>query len=810
MLVRFGLIIHLSLFFFGPVRAQLLKPEVITIEQGLSQGMIYDLVQTRDGFLWVATKDGLNRYDGYNFKVFSNDPFNAFSLADNTVTSLFEDSRGWLWIGTESKGLDMYNPRTGLFCHFNLHYQLEKKSASFEIIVIKETMDGNIWALQRGGGLICIPVPESWKNKLPDGSDLAIHTQPYLFPLNLQDETYVTFEVKDENHLLLVTRTRQFQIAFKENRVQNIDFPPQIDYIWELAYGPGRHENDFWAINDKAVFRNKNGRITTYPIPKDIHTDRLLTKGDQQGNVWVLIDRQMWHLGPDETLDYNNPDWVMDERPTQVTTDRNGNIWVGTLGYGIRKFNPRKKLFHPGAAGTTIWGLWRDTRDKYYCKVVNKIYPYDPVTHQVGSQTAFPGAPSRLLDMTIAPSGDIWVIGRGEEENGIGTLLHYHPDGTLLQSYAFRFNAYVYARILLNRSGKIWITGALGQLVCFDPVTSLFEYSNFSGILGKGANVANVFALAEDGNGTLWLGTQQGLIKGLLTVRGFDFQLLTVDTSNRQGLSNNSIACLLPDPADPAGVLWIGTKGGGVNRLDLASGKVRHITTREGLPNNVVYGIVPGAKNDLWCSTNRGLAKISPRPNDPLLYEITTFTAAKGLQDNEFNTQAFSKAQNGTLLFGGVNGLNWFLSEEIALDTIPPPVYVVGLEINHLPAAFGYPESPATAPLEGLKEIHLDYDENNISIEFTALDFTDPAQNRYRYWLKGLDADWVETGAGHFAHFTHLAPGKYEFRVQGNNGEGQWQEAPVVLTLIINPPWWRSVPAYLVYCCLVIGAVWQQ
>ncbi|MBK7937305.1 MAG: response regulator [Lewinellaceae bacterium] len=198
-----------------------------------------------------------------------------------------------------------------------------------------------------------------------------------------------------------------------------------------------------------------------------------------------------------------------------------------------------------------------------------------------------------------------------------------------------------------------------------------------------------------------------------------------------------------------------------------------------------------------------------PGQGAPLSFHITTFTAAQGLQDNEFNTQAFFKAANGELLFGGVNGLNHFFPAEVLPDTTPPPVFVVGLQINHQNVSFGHPGSPLTAPLDFLNELRLNHDQNNLSFEFAALDFTDPLKNRYRYRLVGLDPDWVETGTNRFAHFTHLGPGRYTLKVQGSNGEGDWRDAATPITIIVRPPWWRSPAAYLVYTLLLLWAGWQ-
>lgn len=799
----------------GFLSAQQPDFESITIEHGLSQGMIFDILQTRDGFLWVATKDGLNRFDGYNFKVFSNDPYDSLSLSENTVTALFEDSRGWLWVGTESKGLDLYDRRRGFFHHFSLDFKPGNAVISYEIQSIREAPDGSIWAIQEGGGLIHVSIPESWKSEVPAAADLSQSTLVKQLRVDMDvsnikiPEFLIDFAFGEGDSLLLFSNYKEYLINRSSGNVQVLENPQFPDYFEDVVIRSDKLGRQIWFINNKGVYRWANNQMSQFPLPSYLKVQRPHVDIDANNNVWLLIDKKLWQVLPDKTIDFAQPDWVMDEMPTRLATDRNGNVWVGSLGYGLRKFNPRKKVFHAGANGSTVWGLWRDTRGRYYCKVVNQIYPYDPVTGKVGTSFAFPDAPPRHLDIAMEPSGVLWVLCREEEETGKAELRCYHPDGQLLASHTFNFNPHVYARLLRNREGKFWLSGANCQLVRFDPRTGQFEYFTYAHLFTEKATSIRALALAEDGNGVLWIGTRQGLIKCTPKGEGFDFQLIQADAKDRSGLSNNVIACLLPDPADPGGILWIGTKGGGINRLDLRSNRFQHINTKSGLPNNVVYGILPGSKDEFWCSTNRGLAKLSPKGADKRTFEITTFTAATGLQDNEFNTQAFSKASNGELLFGGVKGLNRFFPEALRLDTTPSPVFVVGMEINHQPAYFEGSDNPWGMPLEYLKVLHLDHNQNNLSFEFTALDFTDPAKNRYRYRLVGLDADWVDTGSKHFAHFTHLAPGTYTFLVQGSNGEGPWQDASNAIKVVVHPPWWQSKLAYFIYLMAVFAAAWQ-
>jgi len=813
------LLLELLLWLLLPAAgfAQTTQYESLTIEQGLSQGMIFDILQTRDGFLWVATKDGLNRYDGYNFKVFSNDPFDPFSIAENTVTALFEDSRGWLWAGTEAKGLDLFEPRTGRFHHFSMNLQGNNADVGPGVNKILESPDGAIWALKRGAGLMRISIPDTWKNRMPDEPDLEhlTQTQSFQFIGTSGDETATlhNFWLLKNGQFLLTHLHGQFMFDPQSGNYQPVNEHLLPAYLNKAIQGDETFGGDLWVGNQAELRRIRNGEATVFAYPKNLDFQWCSLGSGIKGHVWVAINKQLWDIEPGEDLDFSKPDFTFDAHVTCELTDKNGDIWAGTVGYGLRKINPAKDLFHAGAAGVSIYGVWRDPLGRYYVKArkaITNIFPYDPETGKMGERTAFPDAPYQHIGLTFEPSGATWLLCTSPEMGASGSLRCYDTVGHLVKDFTLKAFVYLSCPLLRTANGLLWVATGNCQLARFDPSTGQFDYFDFRQLFESNVSAVRVLALVEDGNGALWVGTQLGLVKctpkGHSGSLGFDFQLIKADPNKREGLNNNSIACLLPDPNDPRSVLWIGTKGGGINRLDLRSGQCQHITTDDGLPNNVVYGILsanyppPGA-TELWCSTNRGIAKIVLHPSTPLRFEITSYTAATGLQDNEFNTQAFSKSDNGELLFGGINGLNHFFSEKLRMDTVQPPVFIVGIEINHQ-------KSKLPAPAEQLSRLELSHDQNNISIEFAALDFTDPSKNRYRYRLVGLDPDWVETSNLRFAHFSHLAPGKYTLRVQGNNGESAWSEA-TPLVIVVNPPWHLSTIAYLCYLSLLVWAGWK-
>jgi signal transduction histidine kinase/DNA-binding response OmpR family regulator/ligand-binding sensor domain-containing protein len=810
---RFVISLLLLFCFLLRLSAQLPLPEILTIEQGLSQGMVYDVLQTRDGFLWAATKDGVNRFDGYNFKIYNNNPFDPYSLSESTVTALFEDHRGWLWLGTENKGLELFHKPSGRFYLFNPTLNPSYPASTFEIDEILESPDGRIWVMQRTKGVYSIEIPAQWEKMLPDTNDLTNLARIKQYPLppplviNGASENTSGMEIEPDGSILFATRFRLMRLNPDKPVIEDLSHLVAGEPLNKITLGQGPSAGDLYCVTNLSIKRIRNGEVRTWPLPDPVNEKFCNTYTDNDGNVWVGIGTLIWRIAPGKDINFAQPDWEMDESPTSITTDRNGNIWLGTYGYGLRKFNLRKKGFHTTAQGQSIWNIWQDTRGQYYCKLVNKLHRIDAATGAILPYHGFKGATSRILDMLVQPDGHIWLLGREDQEDGNGYLQEYDAQQQLIRRFVFPFNMYTYARMLRQQDGTFWMTGANCQMVMLHPDIGRPQYFNYNNIFSANANTARAYAFIEDETGKLWIGTQMGLIQMTMENGQPRFQLIRSEPRQKKGLNSNSIACLYKDIQQ--NILWVGTKGGGINRMDLQSGDIQYITTDNGLPNNVVYGILPGASGEIWCSTNRGLAKIRFKPADPEHPDITTFTTANGLQDNEFNTQAYRKTPQGELLFGGIKGFNRFFPEEIQLDTTPPPVYLIGLEINQKPVVFGREGSPLTAPLEYLTRIDLGCEQNNLSFEFSALDFTDPLHNRYRYKMEGLDPEWVETGNDHFAHFTHLEPGRYTLHVQGSNGEGRWQETAQPLLIVIHPPWWRSDLAYGVYMLVLCYLGWQ-
>ncbi|MCC7505892.1 MAG: response regulator [Saprospiraceae bacterium] len=806
--------------------AQNARIESLTIEDGLSQGMVYDMLQTRDGFLWFATKDGLNRYDGYNFRVYSKSVRDSFSLSENITTTLLEDSRGLLWIGTENNGVNVLNRRTGLFHQINLNPIWSDNQLQPEIQAILETSDGAIWVSQVGNGLFRIQLPAEWPSAMPARANLAPFVQVTAFNLPQQpgmDKNTPIFirKVKElaKDQFLISTQNGiyRFDAQTRVAEFVPVDMPrprPGLDAVNNAsALGP----EEIWVTGDQSAVRIFQGQTTRLFFPEVSLYAGLST--DHAGNHWLVVEKKVWRLRRGEIPRPDKPDFVLEQDVASVMQDQNGNIWFGTRGYGLRKFNPQVELFQAGAAGHSINGLWEDAAGTVYAQKISTIYRYDPVGRLLDPGTAFPDAPNRQMDLAFEPGGGYWLLCGIKGVNDRSELRYYPAGGGAPQSYPFQHRVYPQARLFFDPRGYLWVTGWSGQLTRFDIKNRGFKDFDFSHLFQKNQYGVKVIALEKDARGALWLGTQYGLVEAAAQGEELRFRLFAPDAADPFSLSAELVKCRLPDPAAPDRILWVGTKGGGLDRLDISSGRFTHLTTEEGLPNDVVYGVLPDKLGQLWCSTNRGVVRLQiqnviwPDAGQPgrQVQQIPTivYTAAEGLQSTEFNTQAHFKAPGGALLFGGVNGINRFFPEKIEAGSRAPSVVLVGLSINHDELVPGARNYPFDRPLEYLSRIDLAYDQNNISFEFAALDFSDPSKNQYRYQLQGIEHNWIDAGSKHFAHYSHLPPGEYVFRVIGSNGHNIWNERPVELRVVIHPPWWRSYPAYLCYTLFLLWVLWK-
>ena len=770
--------------------------ESISTAQGLSQGMVFDILQDKEDFIWVATKNGLNRYDGYSFKVFANDPYNANSLSSNTILKLFEDSKGRIWAGTENAGLNIYNKQSGKFYRI-VHSSADPASLSGNgIRSIMEMPDGRILVATDVAGLNIIE---------PGNAFFEKNTAPVITRLSLPGNTSVYGMGKDKNGITW--------IGGMDGSVYRFD-PSKNGFI---KLENGGLLNNGYLNQDGSKLINSTLLLTD---GKDIYPLFDINK-TAAGNIIFKPREQLWENHHREEYFYDAYNWepgkaVKWDDPLPVTNtrlcypfiiDRSGVLWSGSVGYGLRKYNStanRFKTWTPNPGASVKW-IIPVTADDIF--LGDFAYGWSRLINDSIRKNAFGNIPglTQVDNFIISRSGDYWV-----KSDNKGYLTYNPASGKLVPYTQISDDKIIGAKqpMLEDSKGNIWLAGLGGKFTRINTVTGSIDSFTINNMAAKPIPPKSICtALYEDKQGVCWIGTTEGFVNVIFSNSqrsSPQIKWFYNNSSNRNSLNYNHVSCFLDDPSAPGKYLWIATKGGGLNRLDKTTGDFFHLTTKDGLPDDVVYGILPDDAGNIWGSTNKGIFCLTATKNNRSNnWVFNNFTKANGLQDDEFNTGAYAKLPNGDLAFGGVNGLNIFDPKEILVPGFMPNVFITDILINNKPIVPGDNTAVLQNTIEQSKNITLTHLQDILTLEFSSLDLTASSQNKYRYQLVGVDKEWVESGTRRTATYLHLPAGKYIFKVQGSNSQGIWSDKIAELQINVLPPWWRSWWAYLVYILLL-------
>lgn len=779
--------------------------EVLSVEQGLSQGYVPAICQDDDGFLWFATKNGLNRYDGYQFKVFKNDPYDRPSLPENELQKIFPLG-DYLFVQTLRHSLLMHRATQRFIPVF------DQKTSGFILLDVLGIGQNKIylWVFDIATGqnkVKCF----SWPADLAQRMAKSL-TEPISF--------------KSEDISPPGTVTAVFSLDQKtcwmllKNQLVIRDLASGADRFLDLPAGlrnkiPFEASlfadslNRLWVMERKKMARFDGQNWAFFDLPFLFYTDKKISHDPKNGLLWMRDDEQVRGLAIYSEPFDPAPRYCLNslESPIAICADRQGNIWIGTDALGIRKFTPQAKIFHNYLQGNSI-----------YCRPVpngkGKVFLSDLRRQRLAR---------RLLDLASGESKGVEELGWptifsaaacADGEDGFWLLGQYYPtpitgllhvdeERGLLQRFPLNL-VYEQDYFLLRMTGpnELWILNSQG-ITLFDPATqNLLTYKTN----GESQNL-RIFAAERDAQGIWWLASENGLLKAEPEgPNAFRFSALLNNPNDRNSLPGNFIKSLLIDPDHP-GVLWLGTDGQGMCRFDTEKGTFSHWNTQNGLPDDVVYGILaddPNAsgRRHLWLSTNRGLARFNPQTQ-----QFQYFLKTDGLPDNEFNTRASCKMPTGELLFGGVNGLTMFNPKDFSTQRPSPAVHLTALSLN------GRDIDPQTSDVLDraapfLERLDLSHDQNSLVLSFAAMDYTTPSRNRFAYYLEGAEEEWAHQGFEHTAQYLNLAPGAYTFKVKAANSVGAWNEQPATLTIVVHPPWWRSWFAYLVYFGATAGAIY--
>jgi ligand-binding sensor domain-containing protein/signal transduction histidine kinase len=778
-----------------PAQAQSgsIRFETLSVENGLSQSTVRAIVQDLQGFLWFGTDDGLNKYDGYSFVLYKHDPENKDSLSNSTITALYLDRQGELWIGTAS-GLDHYN-HDETFSHYQHDPANPDSLSGTSVSAIVEDAQGNLWVGTSDGGLNMLDrengtFTHSWNSPNPTGTLIsrlvtAVIADPRggLWVGTSEGLDYLDQQSGKVTHYL---NDSQNTNSLSDNRVLSL----LLDRFGQLWIGTEEGGLNRYNSAQNTFIRYQNRPDNPYSLNSNFIRS---IYEDKNGRVWVGTRSGLHQLiRPDEYFnryqhDPNDQHSLSNDYVLSLFTDRSGVLWIGTLGGGLSKYVQTTDRFtlyqhRPGVQNSLsndiVYAIYEDRQSVVWVGTMDGgLNRLDP---EAGTFSVYQHNP---MDSYSLSSNDVRAILEDHMAQlwvgtyGGGLNLMYRETGRFrrynhMDSIPGSLSDNRVTVLFEDRRGYLWVGTRSGGLDKFDQSTGQFIHYRNNPSQPNSLASNYIQAIYEDSAGLLWIGTGNGL--SVMNPDTGEFTNYRLDPANPASLANNQVLSIL-ETSD--GAMWIGTMMGGLNRLDRSSGVFRHYSQKQGLPGDTIYGILADKNGFLWISTNKGLSRFDTQSET-----FRNYDRQDGLQSYEFNPGAYYQNSRGRMYFGGVQGFNTFDPLNVQDNPVTPSVVIT---------AFKKFNQTERIDLGGGEKIRLSYQDNFISFEFSALDFSAPEKNQYAYQLVGFDPDWVYSGTRRYVSYTNLRGGHYTFKVIGSNQDGVWNMTGASVEIDIIPPIWQ-------------------
>lgn len=756
----------------------------LSVNDGLSQNSAVSVTQDKDGFLWIATQEGLNRYDGREFvvfdkkflditestrlllgKVYADSKNRMWIIPESSVpelldrekevfipiegitsaTSIIEDSKGEIWFGTLSGQLYLWNEEINkaemVWSDPNKEivnlaiYDDENLILTFsDEVVTWNRSSGNtnsIWKPESGTTLavsILDPKGRLWFGTLNKG--LWTSSNSGTKPVTL--DTYLN-QKEDPNQQEMILDLL-------------IDSKQQL---WVATYGQGVKQVDLANKTSKSFFYTKQN-------PRSIHYNDILSIfEDNTGTLWFGSDGAGLSFYDSYLEKFNFfqnqevPENINIDVIRAIYVDEFENVWLGTSGKGLTRYNPKTKNW--------------------------KTFVHDPNdSKSLGS--------NRVMSIMGDENGKLWI---GYQDEGMSIFdieseqfQHFNLESKVLQPGSTVW------KIFKDRGNRFWLCTRNDGLIWFDPAKGALKQFVHDPLLKNSIPDNNIRTMLEDPMGVFWIGTENhGIAK--LDLSSDVFERKVHEPENPNSISSNSIKSLHLVKNQ----LWIGTNGGGLNRLDLKTGEIKILNIETGLANNVIYSILDDQNDNLWLISNKGITKVVPMTGSDGQYSITNYSNYDGLA-TEFNTGAYFKNEDGTLYFGSLDGFYWFNPEDISMNETPPKIAVTELSVFNQKVKLEQP-------------LELNHNQNTLTFNMASFVFSSPGKNQFEYMLENHDENWISNGYNHQARYTNLAPGAYRFLVKASNYDGIWAEEPVAFEFTILTPWYFGNSAKIIYLFLL-------
>ena len=755
----------------------------ITIEDGLSQSTVETIYQDSKGYIWIGTNDGLDRYNGYEFKHYKHDKYDKNSIANNYIVDIIEDKNGYIWVSTIG-GLSRINPDKD---EIKNYYSKEDSGnlSNSNLWQILCTKDNRLIASTIDGLNVYDKNKDKFTRILYKEGEL-----PSQYIYSLEEDINGHIWVGTDNGLVELDKdlniVKSYQDAIGDSDVYNV-YDDSKGNIWVCTL-----DNGLFKINldDKSVenYKNNNSKIS---IPSNNVRDII---SDSEGKLWIATDKGLctFDYEREEFITYNKKLYqsnsLIDDEIFCLLKDSSGLIWIGTYS-GISRFNPNSNFTHfkldpyedNSISGNVIHGIYEDD-DKTLWIGTNEsgvnIINGESIKHLNKENSNI--VSDLIEDITgfknyifIGTNEGLSVLVKNDKTAKNYTITNYTTkDG--LPSNKIR-------SLFIDSKGYLWI-GTNKGLAILD--TNNNKIIDITYILDEmGVSDKFIRAVYEDSKGNYYIGCflEGGLIK--INPNTKEYKIYKNIENDDSSISNNSIRYI---NEDLYGNILVGTSHG-INILNLSTDKFNHYTEKDGLINNTIYGILVDKNNGIWMSTNAGISKLSTEDAT-----FKNFTITDGLQSNEFNGRACFKSKDGNMYFGGINGFNVFNSQDIELSTFEPKVIFDNFEING-------------TNKKDISNIKFKSNENNIKINFFTNDYKNTKTTQYYYKLEGLENEWNMTNSNSLV-FANLGSGDYTLKIKTITQHGVMSDESSV-HFTINPPIWRSNYAICIYLILIIISI---
>ncbi|PWK19672.1 two-component regulator propeller domain-containing protein [Xanthomarina spongicola] len=740
----------------------------LTVEHGLSQNSVVSIAQDSIGFMWFATQDGLNKYDGREFIHYNVQFEDVTRSTYSKLGKIYVDNSEGLWIVSNSGKLEYYQKDTDSF-------QKVSNIANVSTLIQDAAQNYYIGTYEEGIYKIHHQTKDTIQFLKPPNAHLTIYdfletnNKTILAATNngiieIKDNTYELIEIAAETNFSSLTKSRENtlflgsygkglfvkhknDIDFKsfqgfsnyllpENLIiQDLLFDKR-NRLWIATYGQGAFLVDFEEKTIQNFTENKNDPYAMH------YNDVLSLYEDYTGTIWLGTDGAGLSYYDEYLVKFNVltndqvPQNINLDVIRAITIDDNHSIWVGTSGKGLTKINTNNQEF----------------------------FTYTTINSNLLGD--------RIMSL-LYDDGNLWI---GHQTHGLQLL----NDAGRMVSFK-ETEPFTIWKIFKDTFGNLWLCTRDHGLIQFDKNQGIIkqltsENSNFS---------TNNIRTIEQGNAsTLWVGTESD---GLYKLDIKENQLVKI-----YNVTDKIKSLYYDDP-----ILWVGTNGYGLMAFNTNNNTITIYSKTEGLPNNVIYSILPDSEDNLWLSSNKGITKI--KIENDTISDIENYTNYDGLQAFEFNTGAYYKDKNGILYFGGLEGLNWFDPSQLEFNPIKPKTIITGFEVFN-------------DPRDLIENITLNSNENTVTFTFSSLHFSQPERNLYKYRLINNDADWIMSGNTNLAHYTNLSPDDYEFQVISCNYDGVWNTTPATYSFTILKPWYAtnfSKAVYILFGILLVFLMYR-